>query len=170
MNGLHLAFFGNVTRDAGKGSSRNDASENARITVAVNTHTGGERRETEYIAVNLYGNRMSHREYQRQDGGCGCEPHLQARDFRIHHRAPEGWRPRHRTRNRRTSRHTRRTWTEATPSPRRPTWAPRPDRRTKALHPPKKRGSETEAAAVVDLAGGRTSQRQPAGCSAAPRN
>ena len=93
MNGLHLAFFGNLTRDAGKGSSRNDASENARITVAVNTHTGGERRETEYIAVNLYGNRMSHREYQRQDGGCGCEPHVQARDFRIHHRAPEGWRP-----------------------------------------------------------------------------
>ena len=93
MNGLHLAFFGNLTRDADKRSSRNDASENARITVAVNTHTGGERRETEYIAVNLYGNRMSHREYQRQDGGRGCEPHVQARDFRIHHRAPEGWRP-----------------------------------------------------------------------------
>ena len=90
MNGLHLAFFGNLTRDADKGSSRNGASENARITVAVNTHTGGERRETEYIAVNLYGNRMSHREYQRQDGGRGCEPRVQARDFRIHHRAPEG--------------------------------------------------------------------------------
>ena len=70
---------------------------------------GEERRETEFIAVNLYENhmrsamnratkgtpvyisgRMSHREYQRQDGTRGCELHVHARDFRILHRAPEG--------------------------------------------------------------------------------
>ena len=53
MNGVHLAFFGDLTRDADKRSSQKDASESARITVAVNTSMGGDRRDTEYIAVNL---------------------------------------------------------------------------------------------------------------------
>ena len=92
-----------------KRSSQNDGNEYVRVTVAVNTVMGEERRETEFIAVNLYENhmrsamsratkgtpvyisgRMSHREYQRQDGTRGCELHVHARDFRILHRAPEG--------------------------------------------------------------------------------
>ena len=93
-------------------SSKNDGNEYVRISVAVNTMMGEERRDTEYIAVNLYENhmrsalaratkgtpvyisgRMSHREYQRQDGGRGCELHVHARDFRILHRAPDGYQP-----------------------------------------------------------------------------
>ena len=112
MNGPHLAFFGNLTRDPDKRFSQNDGNEYVRVTVAVNTAMGEDRRETEYVAVNLYGNhmrsamaratkgtpvyisgRMSHREYQRQDGGRGCELHVHARDFRILHRAPDGYQP-----------------------------------------------------------------------------
>ena len=93
-------------------SSKNDGNEYVRVTVAVNTAMGGERRETGFIAVNLYGNhmrsamaratkgtpvyisgRMSHREHQRPDGGRGCELHVHARDFRILHRAPDGYQP-----------------------------------------------------------------------------
>ena len=93
-------------------SSKNDGNEYVRVTVAVNTAMGEERRETEFIAVNLYGNhmrsamaratkgtpvyisgRMSHREHQRPDGGRGCELHVHARDFRILHRAPDGYQP-----------------------------------------------------------------------------
>ena len=93
-----------------KRSSQNDGNECAGITVAVDTLMGEDRRETEYSAVNLYGNRMQSavvratkghprpvrrphvapREYQRQEGGRDCELHVQARDFRIPHRAPEG--------------------------------------------------------------------------------
>ena len=47
-------------------------------------------RATQGTAIHVSG-RMSHREYQRNDGGCGCEPRVQACDFRILHRAPEGW-------------------------------------------------------------------------------
>ena len=118
MNGPHLAFFGNLTRDPDKRFSQNDGNEYVRISVAVNTVMGEERRETEYIAVNLYENhmrsamaratkgtpvyisgRMSHREYQRQDGSRGCELHVHARDFRILHRAPEGYQPAVQTQN-----------------------------------------------------------------------
>ena len=93
-------------------SSKNDGNEYVRVTVAVNTAMGEERRETGFIAVNLYENhmrsamaratkgtpvyisgRMSHREHQRPDGGRGCELHVHARDFRILHRAPDGYQP-----------------------------------------------------------------------------
>ena len=92
--------------------SKNDGNEYVRVTVAVNTAMGEERRETEYIAVNLYENhmrsamaratkgtpvhisgRMSHREHQRPDGTRGCELHVHARDFRNLHRAPDGYQP-----------------------------------------------------------------------------
>ena len=39
-------------------SSKNDGNEYVRVTVAVNTAMGEERRETEFIAVNLYENHM----------------------------------------------------------------------------------------------------------------
>ena len=96
-------------RESDKRSSQNGGNEYAGITVAVNTSMGEDRRETEYIAVNLYGNpmqsamvratpghpvqfggRMSHRWYQRQDGGRGRGLRGHDRDFRIPHRAPEG--------------------------------------------------------------------------------
>ena len=47
-------------------------------------------RATQGTPVHVSG-RMSHREYQRNDGGRGCEFRVHARDFRILHRAPEGW-------------------------------------------------------------------------------
>ena len=53
MNEVHLAYFGGLTREADKRSSQNGGSECARLTLAVNIHTGEDRRDTEYIAVNL---------------------------------------------------------------------------------------------------------------------
>ena len=110
MNGAHISCFGNLTRDPEKRFSQNNGTEYARITVAVNTVTGPDRRDTEFFTANLYENQMqramarcakgtpvylsgrfSHREYQRQDGSKGCDLHIETRDFRILHRAPEGY-------------------------------------------------------------------------------
>lgn len=111
MNGPYIQAFGNLTRDPEKRYSNNNGTEYARITVAVNTVTGPgpDRRETDYFSANLYGNQMlnalnrcskgtpvyiagrfSHREYQRQDGTPGYDLHIETRDFRVLHRAPEG--------------------------------------------------------------------------------
>lgn len=111
MNGPYVSAFGNLTRDPDKRFSQNNGTEYARISIACNTVTGPDRRETEYFSINLYGNQMqnalaraskgtpvfvcgrfSHRHYQRQDGSYDCDLHIEARDFRILHRAPEGYR------------------------------------------------------------------------------
>ena len=53
MNEVHLDYFGDLTKETDKRSSQNGGSEDARLTLAVSIHTGEDRRDTEYIVVNL---------------------------------------------------------------------------------------------------------------------
>lgn len=110
MNGAQVTCFGNLTRDPDKRYSNNNGTEYARINIAVHTRTGPDRQETDFFSINLYGNQMqnamarcakgtpvfvagrfSHRPYQRNDGTQDCDLHIEARDFRVLHRAPAGY-------------------------------------------------------------------------------
>ena len=106
-NGAYVTFFGNLTRDPEKKFTQDEATPYARITVAVNTYFAGGRQETTFYDVVLFdrnadaavnrcekgtpvfvGGRLSHNVFTKRDGTKDFGLHVQARDFRVLHRAP----------------------------------------------------------------------------------